>query len=276
MYLIKKVINNNAMQVIDSRMQEYVLLGLGIGFDMAENLYIEDNDKIEKKFLLEKNRDSESIVKLIESVSFDLFKLNDQIIDIIQKYFSIEYSGYNYYNLLDHVTGCITRAENGIKLQSNLSKEDKIVYELELIASDQIVRLIEDFTKVSIEVEEVFIFAIHLNHAQNDLSFANMSEDTSIIIKRIIAIVKLHFTIDDSNYFFRRFILHLKYFTSRQLEKIVSEQNAGNLYLNLIEEYPIHAKCVAEICNYLELENGWMITTDERFYLLLHIIKLGK
>ncbi len=275
MYQIKKVINNNALLVADARLQEYVLMGNGIGFGIKETQTITD-EKVSKKFLLTKDADQENILDIIVNTDQDVFVALDRMIDVIKKYLPIDYNGYQYYSLLDHLIGTINRIEKGINFKTPINEEDILMYELELIVADKIARILHEELSLEISKEEIYVFAIHLNNAQNEISFSNLGNGTVIILKEILKIVNNNLAVDKKSFFYNRFILHLKFFVLRHLDHFENSEEHSLLYQSVSSTHLSESKCVDQISEHLITKYNWAISPDEKLYLLLHLAKLNK
>lgn len=276
MYIIKKVINNNAVLVTDSRLQEYVIMGSGIAFKKKVDDIIDKGSNIEKKFLLTKDSDKENIVDLIRTTDSTVINTLDEIVTMVSQNIAIDYNGYQYYSLLDHLIGTLNRIEKNIDIKSNFTSEDIMLYELELVVADKIARIIKSNLNITLTTEEIYIFAIHLNNAQNEISFSNLSQDIVIILKEILKIVQSSIEINKNDFFYNRFLLHLKFFALRHLNK-TNEDNADSmLFDTLAKQYSLEKEIVEKICIHLDSKYSWKIFGDERLYLLLHLAKLNK
>ncbi len=275
MFYIKKMINNNALLVTNSRLQEYVIMDAGIGFGQKAGNYIEERD-FNKMFLLTKDADKENLVDLITTTDSKVFETLELMIAVIKDYLPIDYNGYQYYSLLDHLIGTINRIDNNMMIKSGMSDEDMLIYELELVVSEKIARIIFEQLNLKLTTEEIYIFAIHLNNAQNEISFANLGQETVVILKEILKIVENELNIKKNSFFYNRFLLHLKFFALRHINLNETSDEESVLYESIIQKYQQENKCVELITKHLNDKYQWDISSDEKLYLLLHLAKLNK
>lgn len=276
MFFIKKVINNNALLVTDARLREFVIMDGGIGFGQKAGNYIEENVNYNKKFQLTKDKDQDNIVDLITTTDSKVFETLEEMTKLIREYLPIDYNGYQYYSLLDHLIGTINRIENGINIKSNLTDDSLLIYEIELVVSEKIARIILDNLNIKLTAEEIYIFAIHLNNAQNEISFANLGQETVIILKEILEIIDNELTIEKNTFFYNRFLLHLKFFALRHINLNETQNEQSVLYTSIAEKYADVDGCVKVITKHLFDKYGWEVSNDEMLYLLLHLAKLNK
>ncbi len=275
MYQIKKVINNNALLVADARLQEYVLMGNGIGFGIKETETITD-EKVSKKFLLTKDADQENLLDIIVNTDQSVFIALEKMIEVIKKYLSIDYNGYQYYSLLDHLIGTINRVEKGINFKTAFNEEDILMYELELVVADKIARILQEELDLAISKEEIYVFAIHLNNAQNEISFSNLGPETVVILKELLNIVDECLQVNKKSFFYNRFLLHLKFFVLRHLDHFENSNEHSVLYASVSSAHIAESHCVNQISEFLISKYNWAISPDEKLYLLLHLAKLNK
>lgn len=278
MFIIKKVINNNALLVTNTRLQEYVILSNGIAFNRKVGEALDESAKFEKKFLLTKDKNQrDNLLDLITTTDTEVFITLDKMITVIKEYLTIDYDGYQYYNLLDHLIGSINRIKEGIAVKSNFKEEDILLHEKELVVSEKIGRIMYETLNIQLTTDEIYIFAIHLNNAQNEVSFASLSSETAIAIKEVLAIVEEHLEIERNTFFYNRFLLHLKYFILRNKDNtIVNRDEQSVLYESISASNQEATECVEAISKFLNDKYGWKIINDEKLYILLHIMKLTK
>lgn len=276
MFIIKKMINNNALLVTDTRFQEYVVMGSGIGFQKHVNDYV-DESLIEKKFLLDKGSDKESIIDLITTSNKEIFLIIDEVIQEISSIYKIELFSYQYYSLLDHLVGSISRMKNNISIAVN-EEIDVLGLETELVIAGKISQIIMNNVGMKLNRSEIYAFAIHINNAINDITLSNLNVITVNVIRDIKAILDKSLEVNTiDSFYYNRFLLHIKFFVIRCQSQEANQVDERNpLLVDMMSNYPKEYKIVREIQKDITSKYGWKVSDDEVLYLLLHIIKFKK
>lgn len=272
MLLIKKVINNNVLLVQDSKLQEFVIMGKGIGYQVRVGDYA-NKDAVEKSFKL---ANDERLIDLVSTTDEKIFYLTNRLVDEIKQTLPIDFSGYNIYSFIDHISGIITRQQQNIVLDATFDEDILSMFDVELKLAQKLAQIISDEMEIELPQNEIIVLAIHISNAQNEMSFANLSNQTVKIIKEITDIVRYYYKkdIDDNDFFYIRFISHLKFFVVRHLQNQVISDSNLDIYEITKEKYPKAHECNELVTTFLNTQYNWEISDDEKLYLLIHIAKI--
>ena len=101
--LIQKIYNNNVVLVVDDETnKELVLTGCGIGFKKKVGEKV-DQEKIEKKFVMEDENLAKKITRIATEVDEDIFNVTSKIIEYAKQNLNTELDDYIYVELADHI-----------------------------------------------------------------------------------------------------------------------------------------------------------------------------
>lgn len=275
MYKIVKIINNNVLIVLDSKLREYVVFGKGIGFKRQTSDTLLDSD-IERKYLAT-GTESKYAIKLIEETDYDVMVVCEEIKQMIEKSYNQEYTNHAYFSLIDHINNTLYRQKISLNLQSEISMEDLSLYKKEQDLAREIANLLTKRLNINISSSEVIYLTLHLVSYIYDSPIIQLNERVLKITNEIIEIIRYEFMNEIAdNFNLHRFIVHLRFFILRNIQK----QNAShsptneNLYKQLLNENKNSELLLEKICMYLVEEYDFDITSDEKLYLLIHLSKL--
>lgn len=277
MVKILKVINNNVLIILDSKLREYVVFGKGIGFQMKPGMMI-DEAVVEKKYINAADEDNYT-VKLLEETPYEVIEVCDQIKELVEENYDLEYTNYAYFSLVDHINNSIYRRRINANLGTTLSTDELALYKKELDLAQKAVELINNQLTVELYEAEIVYMTLHFISYIYDTQLIQLNEKVLRITNEIIEIIRYDFMQEiEENFNLHRFIVHLKFFILRNLQKHSNNQSGSNEQIHqlLKNDYIQAEQTVNKICNYLIKEYDFVITNDERFYLLIHLSKLSK
>ncbi len=275
MYRISKVINNNVLVVNDAESNEFVVMGKGIGFNHKPNEFIEKS-QFEKRFLLTETKDINDMVDFVNGLDVNLVKWTEEIIKIITRNLAIDYEGYEYYNLVSHLSEMINRAQNKINLNGYIDQELIAVYQNELNIANLITEYLTKQTGLLFNKMEKQMLTINLINASSEMSFTSITEKNAKIIKEIIGIIRYYYQseLSKDSFYYNRFLLHLKFLIHRHNQDTIFVDNMDTIYETIVKEYPRAFECYCLIENYLLKEYGWIMSKSEALHFIIHIEKL--
>lgn len=269
---IKKILNNNAVLVGENG-NDFIWIGLGLGFQMKPGLEA-DETKIQKIFVLKEKSLYQRFEKLISSIPIEYFSLTNSIVQLAKKRLNYDFSEMLYISLTDHLFNLVKLYRQGIVLHNNLFWEIKKIYPEEFDIGKQALQLINKKINVSLEEEEACNIAMHLINAR--INEGNTPPvDSRMMAKKvhdIIAIIRLSnkLTISEDTIAYDRFVTHLRFFFQR-LKNFTEDQTEPNSLLTYAkEQYQQAFKTMKLVEEYL----GTTLNDDEQLYLTLHIQKL--
>lgn len=160
---IKKILNNNAV-LVGQDGKDFIWIGTGLGFKMKPG-QTADESKIEKVFVLHKNKVSERFLSLLSSIPTNYVSLADDIISLAKAEIKQELSETLYVSLTDHLYNLFKLHEQGITVTNRLSWEIKKFYQQEFEVGKKALEMIGQETGVVFEEEEAGNIAMHLINA---------------------------------------------------------------------------------------------------------------
>lgn len=213
---IKKILNNNAV-LVGQDGKDFIWIGTGLGFKMKPG-QTADESKIEKVFVLHKNKVSERFLSLLSSIPTNYVSLADDIISLAKAEIKQDLSETLYVSLTDHLYNLFKLHEQGITVTNRLSWEIKKFYPQEFEVGKKALEMIGQETGVVFEEEEAGNIAMHLINAQVT-DEVDQPKDVQSIAKKIRDIISLirfsnKIQIDENSLAFDRFITHLRFFSN--------------------------------------------------------------
>lgn len=272
---IEKIYNNNAILVVSNSGSEKILVGRGLAYGKRRGDDI-DQKLAEKKFELKKEVNNK-FEELIQSIPLDYILLCENIIAYIKKKSKKEIDDSIYVTLTDHIVTMLERIQKGIDFDSFLLLNVKSLYPEEYRIALGVVDLINSFLNINIGKEEANFISLHIVNAETDY---NMLQTYTIIeiVNGITDIVDEYFTIDnDQNVAYDRFITHCRFFVQKIVNTnyVKKDTKSDSAMLKIVKhEYPEQNDCVERIVTFLKQKYGYITNDEEKFYLLIHVVKL--
>lgn len=265
---IKKILNNNAILVVESTGVDCVWIGSGIGFQKKVGDK-PDSLKIERRFIIDKSQRLEEVGKLLEEISIDYIKVAIDIVELAKGKMNEELSNAVYISLADHIANAIDLQKKGIDTGTELSWEVKKLYPREYQLGKIGLEMINNQTGFELNEMEIGNIALHLINAQT--KDFNKTKETSNKIKDILTLVRINnkIDLDTESVHYDRFITHLRFFFKRMSSR-VDKKMTNPLIKEVMSRYPKSYQTMTLIEEYLNVT----LNQDEQVYLCLHIQKL--
>lgn len=270
--LIQKIYNNNVVLVVDDETnKELVLTGCGIGFKKKVGEKV-DQDKIEKKFVMEDENLAKKITRIATEVDEDIFNVTSKIIEYAKQNLNAELDDYIYVALADHISFAIKRYNQNIEIKNDLLYEMKRIHKKEFQIGMWAIDYINKEFNVNFTKDEAAFIAMHIINANYKESTKESFLMTKIV-KEILNIIRYYYSVefkeDDFNY--DRLVTHLKFFAKRLIKKEQVENNDNELLEIIKIQYEKPYNCSCKIKKYIENNHEYIVTEDELLYLTLHI-----
>ncbi|MDB8792792.1 PRD domain-containing protein [Romboutsia sp. 1001216sp1] len=270
--LIQKIYNNNVVLVVDDETnKELVLTGCGIGFKKKVGEKV-DQEKIEKKFVMEDENLAKKITRIATEVDEDIFNVTSKIIEYAKQNLNAELDDYIYVALADHISFAIKRYNQNIEIKNDLLYEIKRIHKKEFQIGMWAIDYINKEFNVNFTKDEAAFIAMHIINANYKESTKESFLMTKIV-KEILNIIRYYYSVefkeDDFNY--DRLVTHLKFFAKRLIKKEQVENNDNELLEIIKIQYEKPYNCSCKIKKYIEDNHEYIVTEDELLYLTLHI-----
>lgn len=268
---IKKVLNNNAVTVINERNQEIVVMGLGLAFKKKAGDELEE-EKVERIFTLENREVSEKLKSLISEIPIRYVEVCEEIINYTEEKLDKKLNENIYLTLADHISFAISRYKQGLNIKNPMAWEVKRFYKQEYDIGLKALDIIKEKLQVALPQDEAASIALHIVNAQLNEDMPSTVNITNII-QEILNIIKYHFKIDfdEESLSYHRLITHLKFFAQRILNNKLSKSDDEELYLMVKKKYEEPYKCSQKIKMYIEKNFNFDLTYEEMTYLIIHI-----
>lgn len=273
---IKKALNTNAVIAIDANGNECVLLAKGIGYNVKAGQIISEKD-IDKMFVARDTRLTNRLIEAVKNIPIEHIKVGDEIVNMIAKDSGNRIGETTYIALIDHISYAITRHEKKIDISNPLLWEIKYYYPKEFELGKKALEIINRRLGVQLPEDEAAFITFHIldslqpDHEKNTRKL-ELIEDVMTIVKRCFP-----GQYDESSYSFKRFMKHLKYFSSMVLseaeENETSQKKMTEMgkYYRICAGHPGEAECVREITQMIEEKYDCQIDFSEKIYLMLHL-----
>ena len=231
-----KNINNNISLCLDSRNNEVVAFGKGIGFTKPP--YDVPLSKIDRTF-------------------YDQFRENVM------------------FTLADHIDFAIQRYQKNINIQLPLFYEVRQLYPNESEIGKQALDILKNRLGVTLPREEAAAIALHfVNYRAQAETVPNI--DYGAIIEQATDIVEqeLHITVDRDSFNYYRFVTHMHYMMKRTLDDTMIDSQNRELFESMKKEYPDIYSCAVKVAALIDQKLQKHLSEEEILYLILHINRL--
>jgi beta-glucoside operon transcriptional antiterminator len=268
---VEKVINNNVVSTYDSKGNEVIIMGKGIGFQAKSGSEIEE-DRIEKIFYLESKSAFDKFRNLIQDMPLEHIQVSSDIIVYAGEVLKNKLSPNIYITLTDHISFAIERFSQGMLFSNPLLWDVQSLYRQEYLIGEYAVALIEKRIGIKLPEDEAASIALHIVNAEFNTAMSETMNITKILPK-ILDRVKEEFNIkvDMQSINHERFVTHLKFLAQR----IVKGQQYNDVdveFCEMVKElYKREYKCSEEIAECLKENFNDTISGDEMAMLTINI-----
>lgn len=272
---ILKVINNNVVSAYNEKGKEVIVTGKGIGFQKKPKDEIDDT-KVEKVFRLDDEMTRE-FERVVADIPYDHIQIVARIITMANDLMDHELSKGIYISLLDHLNYAIIRGKEGIQIENSLLWEIKRFYSAEYQIGLYAIDLIKRELGISLPEDEAGFVAMHILNAElgSDMKKTSIVPDVLKDVYNIIGYSAKH-KIDETSFYYDRFVIHLKFLVERIVKKIEYTGQDDALYDMIREQFPESYRCALRIQTYLKSRMDYVVPDEELAYLTIHIESLMK
>lgn len=268
--IVVKNINNNVALCLDSKGQEVVVFGKGVGFLKPPSEV--PLSKIQRTFY-DLNR---KFLPLLDDIPLDVIDFTAQQVAQIRGQLPYETNANLIMTLADHLAFAMTRAKKGIYTPMPSIYEMEQNYPVEIRIGRQIVNAMEQTFHVKLPKGEVQGVAMHfINASLGSPSSGQLTaeEEYETILERMTQIVEyaLQITIRRDTFNYARFATHVQYLLKRvQTDSPIDSDNL-QMYASIRDEYKDVSACVDQIHEYLQRNWSIDLSEEEKLYLIMHI-----
>lgn len=268
--IVVKNINNNVALCLDSKGQEVVVFGKGVGFLKPPSEV--PLSKIQRTFY-DLNR---NFLPLLDDIPLDVIDFTSRQVAQIRGKLPYETNANLIMTLADHLAFAMTRAKRGIYTPMPSIYEMEQNYPVEVEIGRQIVKAMEQAFHVKLPKGEVQGVAMHfINASLGSPSSGQLTaeEEYETILERMTQIVEyaLQITIRRDTFNYARFATHVQYLLKRvQADSPIDSDNL-QMYASIRDEYKDVSACVDQIHEYLQRNWSIDLSEEEKLYLIMHI-----
>lgn len=270
---IVKVFNNNIVQALNSKQEEVIVMGRGVGFQKKVNDDIDDK-LIDKTFVL--NDGGSSFSEIYRDLPTEEVDLVLAIIALAEQQLGQIFQSNLYITLADHLHFALERHAKGFDVTNPLTWEIKKLYKTEYEIGKEALKLIEDKLSIQLNANEAASIALHLVNAQKEGHLLEQTMKIVRIVQDILNVVRHHYGIhfDEDSISYNRFVTHLQYFAKRVVDH-VEQDSADSFLLEQVQlSYPQAYACAEKIKYYVEKTHYFLVGQEELVYLAIHIQRI--
>jgi len=271
---VHRVLNNNLILVLDQDGQEMILKGKGLGFQMTPGSTV-DETKIEQRFVIESSSITRRFEQVLVNVNQDCIEACMDVIAMIQQEMEKKLSDMLYVTLVDHVSNLLERIELGLTFDNTLLWDIKRIYTREYAVAQKAVAMLSKACHVELDPGEANFITLHIVNAEMNTDMRRTMKITGII-NDICDIVSSDFNMefDENDYFYNRFLMHLKFCFENSDYKVGSSLESGSVLMVLQMNYPRAWKTIEKITDFIYGCLNRRLTTEEQLYLMVHLVQI--
>ena len=276
-YRILKILNNNAIVSRDADGQEVIIVGTGIGLHTRIGNEISP-EKVSKQYILQGRENYRRFETLLKEIPFDCIEISEKIIEKAKQELKRDLNSNLIIALADHINFAVSQLRAGNRNPNLMLDEIQRFYREEFQVGLEAVEMVNQHYNITLPRSEAASIAFHLINAE---SGGDAGETTSVIkgTEKILQIIQttLNLKMREDTLSYSRLVTHTKYFVKRVLAK---PDNTESDIMGVIrideedEQYIQISDCLDKIGIYLKETFDYDISEDERFYMLIHIMRI--
>lgn len=262
-----KNIHNNISLCLDSKGNEVIAFGKGIGFKKPP--YDLPIGSIERTFY----NVNPAYIDMLMQIPEEIIEISTSIIDYANDMLNGKYSTNLVFTLADHICFSIKRYKENIHISLPLAHEVKHMYPKEIEIGYYALKLIKKRLDVELPKDEAAVITLHVIeyglNSENEKGFINNQTK----IEKSVEIVEqcMGIKINKEGFNYSRFASHMYYLLDRVDRNTAVRSENKKMFMNLIEEYPKTYECSKKISKALNVD----LNDEELMYLILHINRLS-
>lgn len=272
MYQVIKSFNNNVLLCIEnSSKKEYILVGKGIGFKISNGENFSDIDKIEKKFVIDEDK-QENLKELCNAINPKYIGVVTEALSTLESTIDWDLNQKSHMALIDHIVFAIERYYENIFLENQFRAELKALYEYEWGLAKKIIDFINNELGIKLTEDEIAFSTMHINGILNKTKAVDSAKQ-AVMIKEAMDFLEdeLEIDINKESLYYNRLVIHLRLAINRVI-KGISEENM--LIDHIKEKLNKSYKISSMLSDYLRFNYNINLNEDEVGFVTLHIDRL--
>ncbi|KXT60768.1 BglG family transcription antiterminator LicT [Lactococcus sp. DD01] len=272
---IRKILNNNVVIAINSRNEEIILMGLGIGFKKRIGQAVEV-DKIEKIFGLKASSDIQSFSEILNEIPSAIIELSMVTLSEVKVKFDKEVSDTTLVAFADHLHAALLRTEENIAVKNFLRWDIKRFFPEEFKICLKALEKVKEQFGVELPEDEAGFLTMHIVNGTLGTGHEYAMQLTKLM-EEILTTLKytLKITFDEQDIYFQRFITHLKFFTERILAGSTRvEETDKELFALIVRKYPNAYLGTRKVSEFLNQTRDYEVSESEQIYMTVHLARI--
>lgn len=259
-------INNNVCICLDSRNNEVVVFGKGIGFVRPpQDLPL---SRIDRTFY----DVAPSEIELLQSIPEEVMSIAADAVDMANRLRGNQFSQNLVFTLADHISFTLKRYEQGIAVKLPLYYMTEQLYPEELAVGKLVLNAIEQQFGIRLPREEAAAIAVHLVNNEMPAKGTETLDKGELIERCTKAIEeKTGLAIDRDSFAYYRFVMHMHRLMHEGGGVPPRSGSAASTLSLMSQQYPEARACAETIASMLGEALDRTFGDDELLYLLLHV-----
>ena len=268
MYNIRKILNNNALLVLEENEKtECILLGKGIGFGKKMGDHLEGNSQM-KEYRLAQNDGRKAAIGTENGIEPVYLEAAGRIIEEAERVFD-EISSDILLSLADHIAFAARREQQKIYVPNPFIPDIKVLFGKEYAVAIKSRDIIKEYAGYEISDDEAGFIALHIHSGLSHEQVSETLKYTQIISQSMQMVVEeSKKAIREESLAYTRLLSHLYYI-------LVRTRNGGKVGVDLNgymeEKYPLAMAVATKVCNFIAEQLQTELEELERGYLAVHI-----
>ncbi|MDK1726557.1 PRD domain-containing protein [Dellaglioa algida] len=270
--IIKKVLNSSVVLAQDTKGEELIVLGKGIGYDKKAGTEI-SKESINQLFVPVTNPEVQQMESLLADIPENIVDITQQIVKDATTRLAAPLNKTLTFSLMDHINFSLERLEQGLSFKNKLYWEVKSYYPIEFEIGERAVRLINECFAIELLKEEAASIAFHIINAEQDTHNSTNSMEITKLINEIMTIISMGGKIElsQNSISYQRLLTHIKFFAQRILSGKQLDTDDAVIHNHLVSTYPEATKIAIKILTFLDVHYHLKVTSEELTYLIVHI-----
>ncbi len=264
------------MIAFDKKMNEFLLIGKGVGFNKKKGDSVELNDSV-KTYPMSYSDQEQKMLELIDEIPSELILMVEETTKRAEKILQNDLNYTLIFTLSSHIYYALKREESIDSITLPFDYGINYIFPKEYEAAEFSVNYLRKEHNLDLSDAEIVFFTFHFVNALQGTNTANSAIDIANILNDIIEVLEnaTSMKIDKDSIHFSRFLIHIRYFLIRQNEgKLGKNEEFKQLSKYVSEKFKNANQIVQKIKGILEMKYGFRYSYEENLYLLLHTQRL--
>ncbi|MEE0955123.1 MAG: PRD domain-containing protein [Eubacterium sp.] len=269
---VTKVLNHNALLVLGSSRQQYLILGKGVGFGRktAERFVPSPDCSIYSLSEMTDRGNPASIVKEVDPVCLETANM---LLDSAEEKFG-KVDRSILFPLADHLEFAIRRLRNSEPFGNPLNDDIRVMFYGEYKVAEQAQEMIKDRLNLELPEAETGLLALHI-HSSIEGEKVTQAMQEAQMVRRCVEMIeeKSGKKLAVTSLGYNRMMNHIRYMVVRMR---TGEQLHMNMNDYMKSEYPEAFENAREICSALSKAMQCSCSDAEIGYLAMHIERVSE